>query len=104
MGLRDLLAGIDQSTQISVNIYDGDTLNTPVPDPETIQHCLHKPGYASQGILPHHTVWKDFFTALRFIVIDEMHAYRGVFGSHVANVIRRLSGSADSTAANPNSF
>ena len=34
--------------------------------------------------------WKGFFTALRFIIIDEMHAYRGVFGSHVANVIRRL--------------
>ena len=43
------------------------------------------------GILPHHTNWSDFFRNLRFVVIDEMHAYRGVFGSHVANVIRRLS-------------
>ena len=42
------------------------------------------------GILPHHTNWADFFRGLRFVVIDEMHTYRGVFGSHIANVIRRL--------------
>ncbi len=42
------------------------------------------------GILPHHTNWLDFFSNLRFVVIDETHTYRGVFGSHVANVIRRL--------------
>jgi DEAD/DEAH box helicase domain-containing protein len=42
------------------------------------------------GILPHHTSWSDFFTQLKFVVIDETHTYRGVFGSHVANVIRRL--------------
>jgi ATP-dependent helicase YprA (DUF1998 family) len=37
-----------------------------------------------------HPIWAEFFRSLRFIVIDEMHVYRGVFGSHVANVIRRL--------------
>ena len=42
------------------------------------------------GILPHHTNWDEFFRNLQFIVIDELHTYRGVFGSHVANVIRRL--------------
>ena len=42
------------------------------------------------GILPHHTNWLEFFSNLKFIVIDEAHTYRGVFGSHVANVIRRL--------------
>ena len=42
------------------------------------------------GILPHHTSWAQFFHNLRYVVIDEMHIYRGVFGSHVANVIRRL--------------
>ena len=42
------------------------------------------------GILPHHTRWADFFQHLQFVVIDEMHVYRGVFGSHVANVLRRL--------------
>jgi DEAD/DEAH box helicase domain-containing protein len=42
------------------------------------------------GILPHHTKWVKLFENLRFVVIDELHQYRGVFGSHVANVIRRL--------------
>jgi DEAD/DEAH box helicase domain-containing protein len=44
----------------------------------------------TRAILPHHTKWAQFFENLRFVVIDEMHSYRGVFGSHVANVIRRL--------------
>ena len=42
------------------------------------------------GILPHHTAWAEFFGNLRFIILDEMHVYRGVFGSHIANVLRRL--------------
>ena len=42
------------------------------------------------AILPHHPKWFQLFENLRFIVIDELHAYRGVFGSHVANVLRRL--------------
>lgn len=48
------------------------------------------PDMLHQGILPHHTKWAQFFEALEYVVIDEMHTYRGVFGSHVANVIRRL--------------
>lgn len=48
------------------------------------------PDMLHQGILPHHTKWAQFFESLRYIVIDEMHTYRGVFGSHVANVLRRL--------------
>jgi DEAD/DEAH box helicase domain-containing protein len=48
------------------------------------------PDMLHQGILPHHTKWAQFFEGLRFVVIDEMHTYRGVFGSHVANVLRRL--------------
>ena len=48
------------------------------------------PDMLHQGILPHHTKWAQFFEGLRYIVIDEMHTYRGVFGSHVANVLRRL--------------
>ncbi len=43
-----------------------------------------------QAILPHHTKWAQFFENLRYIVIDEVHTYRGVFGSHVTNVLRRL--------------
>jgi DEAD/DEAH box helicase domain-containing protein len=48
------------------------------------------PDMLHQGILPHHTKWAQFFERLRYVVIDEMHSYRGVFGSHVANVLRRL--------------
>ena len=48
------------------------------------------PDMLHQGVLPHHTKWAQFFENLRYVVIDEMHTYRGVFGSHVANVMRRL--------------
>ena len=42
------------------------------------------------GILPHHAAWGDLFANLAFVVVDEAHVYRGVFGSHVGNVLRRL--------------
>ena len=51
---------------------------------------VSNPDMLHQGILPHHTKWAQFFENLRYVVIDEMHTYRGVFGSHVANVLRRL--------------
>jgi DEAD/DEAH box helicase domain-containing protein len=51
---------------------------------------VSNPDMLHQAILPHHTKWAQFFEALRFVVIDELHTYRGVFGSHVANLIRRL--------------
>lgn len=90
-GLRDMLNAIHQPELTRANIYDGDT-------PQHVRSLLRRessiiltnPDMLHTGILPHHTAWKDFFAALRFIIIDEMHAYRGVFGSHVANVIRRL--------------
>jgi DEAD/DEAH box helicase domain-containing protein len=48
------------------------------------------PDMLHQGILPHHTKWAQFFETLGYVVIDEMHSYRGVFGSHVANLLKRL--------------
>ncbi|TAN08934.1 MAG: DEAD/DEAH box helicase [Rhodanobacteraceae bacterium] len=51
---------------------------------------VSNPDMLHQGILPHHTKWARFFEGLRFVVVDEIHTYRGVFGSHLANVIRRL--------------
>lgn len=51
---------------------------------------VSNPDMLHQAILPHHTKWAQFFETLRYVVIDEIHAYRGVFGSHVANVLRRL--------------
>ncbi len=51
---------------------------------------VSNPDMLHQGILPHHTKWAQFFERLRYVVIDELHTYRGVFGSHMANVLRRL--------------
>ncbi|MBK8019428.1 MAG: DEAD/DEAH box helicase [Betaproteobacteria bacterium] len=51
---------------------------------------VSNPDMLHQAILPHHTKWAQFFENLRFVVVDELHTYRGVFGSHMANVIRRL--------------
>ena len=51
---------------------------------------LTNPDMLHSGILPHHTKWAVLFQNLRYVIIDELHAYRGVFGSHLANVIRRL--------------
>jgi DEAD/DEAH box helicase domain-containing protein len=51
---------------------------------------ISNPDMLHQAILPHHTKWAQLFENLRFVVIDELHTYRGVFGSHVANLIRRL--------------
>ncbi len=71
--------------------FDGDT---PSPERKEIraraQVVLSNPDMLHLGILPNHTSWSAFFSQLRFVVIDEAHAYRGVFGSHVANVVRRL--------------
>jgi DEAD/DEAH box helicase domain-containing protein len=71
--------------------YDGDT--PPAARPTIRQQArliITNPDMLHAGILPHHTRWADFFRHLRLVVIDEMHVYRGVFGSHVANVLRRL--------------
>ncbi|MGN0863723.1 MAG: DEAD/DEAH box helicase, partial [Stenotrophomonas koreensis] len=51
---------------------------------------VSNPDMLHQAILPHHTKWAQFFENLRYVVIDEIHTYRGVFGSHVTNVLRRL--------------
>jgi DEAD/DEAH box helicase domain-containing protein len=83
-------------------IYDGDTSQS---HRSTIRKNAHilltNPDMLHTGILPHHTNWTDFFHNLQFIVIDEMHTYRGVFGSHVANVLRRLKRVAKFYGANP---
>ncbi|MHB1001876.1 MAG: DEAD/DEAH box helicase [Armatimonadota bacterium] len=71
--------------------YDGDTpqnLRRKLRDNGSI--ILTNPDMLHQAILPQHARWNRFFTNLKYIVIDEVHAYRGVFGSHLANVMRRL--------------
>jgi len=71
--------------------FDGDT---PVSARKAIKSSGHivvtNPDMLHKGILPHHTQWVKLFENLRYIVIDEIHHYRGVFGSHLANVVRRL--------------
>lgn len=70
--------------------FDGDT---PSDIRRTIRSAGHivvtNPDMLHQGILPHHTLWIKLFENLKFVVLDEIHAYRGVFGSHVANLMRR---------------
>lgn len=85
------LEAMDQKTAIPVSTYDGDT---PTHQRSAIRKrarlLISNPDMLHHGILPNHTAWAEFFGHLRYIVIDEMHTYRGVFGSHVANVLRRL--------------
>ena len=74
-----------------VHSYDGDTPRSRrrrVREEAGI--IMTNPDMLHAGILPYHTRWRHFFGRLRYVVIDEIHAYRGVFGSHVANVLRRL--------------
>ena len=82
------------SEQLSVGgirIYDGDTpQNQRAAIRKEARLLITNPDMLHTGILPHHTRWAEFFANLRWVVLDEMHVYRGVFGSHIANVIRRL--------------
>jgi DEAD/DEAH box helicase domain-containing protein len=77
--------------RISASTYDGDT---PAPIRAAVrsagQVVVTNPDMLHAAILPHHTKWFQLFEQLRYIVIDELHTYRGVFGGHVANVLRRL--------------
>ena len=76
---------------VVVATYDGDTPQGQRPRiRREASIVISNPDMLHQGILPHHTRWATFFRGLRFVVVDEMHTYRGVFGSHVANVLRRL--------------
>ncbi|MFJ7725595.1 DEAD/DEAH box helicase [Neobacillus sp. NPDC097160] len=91
-------AGVD----INSYTYDGDT-------PATIRQRVRRAGHVvitnpdmlHSAILPHHTKWVSLFENLKFVVIDELHTYRGVFGSHVANVIRRLKRICQYYGSNP---
>ena len=71
--------------------YDGDTPADARPAIRTQGDVvITNPDMLHTAILPHHTKWMSFFQNLRFVVIDELHSYRGVFGSHMTNVLRRL--------------
>lgn len=78
-------------TAVRPAVYDGDT---PVEEREWVRqyanYVLTNPDMLHSGILPSHPRWSSFLRALRYVVIDECHSYRGVFGSHVAQIVRRL--------------
>ncbi|HEY7599433.1 MAG TPA: DEAD/DEAH box helicase, partial [Candidatus Limnocylindrales bacterium] len=86
---RELAAAA--SLNVAAAIYDGDT---PGPIRSSIraagQVVVTNPDMLHSAVLPHHTKWFQLFEQLRYIVVDEAHTYRGVFGSHVADVLRRL--------------
>jgi len=80
-----------QNSRFGVFTYDGDTPgDARKAIRENSQIVLTNPDMLHTGILPHHTRWTRLFENLRYIVIDELHSYRGVFGSHLCNVLRRL--------------
>lgn len=87
--LLELIEGVGEN--IKTFTYDGDT-------PQDARVLIRRDGHIvvtnpdmlHTGILPHHTKWIKLFSNLKYVVIDELHTYRGVFGSHTANVIRRL--------------
>jgi DEAD/DEAH box helicase domain-containing protein len=83
--------GLQGAKRFGVFTYDGDT---PSDARKAIREKGHmvltNPDMLHTGILPHHTKWTRLFENLKYIVIDELHSYRGVFGSHLCNVLRRL--------------
>ncbi len=92
--------GLAESVRFGV--YDGDTsrhARRRLRDEANL--VLSNPDMLHQGILPYHAKWARFFGGLRFVVVDEMHGYRGVFGSHVALVLRRLRRLAAHYGADP---
>jgi DEAD/DEAH box helicase domain-containing protein len=93
---RDQLAELEGlvaqlGADIGTHTYDGDTSANGRRVVRQAGHIvITNPDMLHTGILPHHTQWHRLFSNLRFVVIDELHVYRGVFGSHVANLLRRL--------------
>ena len=89
--LLTLTGRLEEHMSIGACTYDGDT---PQDARRVVRGRAHlvlsNPDMLHSGILPHHPRWAKLFENLRFVVIDELHAYRGVFGSHLANILRRL--------------
>lgn len=100
--LRRLLAEEEGARSPRAGTYDGDTptnLRTRLRDEANL--LLTNPDMLHSGILPHHARWSGFFSRLQYVVVDEIHVYRGIFGSHVANVLRRLRRIAAHYGADP---
>ncbi len=88
---KQLLQIIPPGADLPLGVYDGDTPSYARPAiRKNARVLITNPDMLHNAILPHHANWARFFSNLRFIVIDEVHIYRGVFGSHVSNLLRRL--------------
>ena len=101
--LSDLHELIEASEeQILSYTYDGDTASGLRSKVRKSGHIvLTNPDMLHSGILPHHTKWVSLFENLKYIIIDELHTYKGVFGSHVAHVLRRLKRICNYYGSNP---
>ncbi|MFQ5882255.1 MAG: DEAD/DEAH box helicase [Candidatus Methylomirabilales bacterium] len=90
--LKNLEALLPPGVEITAAIFDGDTppgtRNKLKARPPSI--LLSNPDILHLSLLPYHETWSTFFRSLRFVVVDELHTYRGIFGSHIAHVLRRL--------------
>ena len=81
----------DAELSIGAITYDGDTpVDARRAARQRVGVLLSNPDMLHAGIMPHHTGWARLFSNLKYVVVDELHTYRGVFGSHLANVMRRL--------------
>jgi len=100
---RELAAACGLSHRVSAEIYDGDTSAHRRAKIRTLPPnvVISNPDMLHVGILAFHPKWEIFFTNLKYIVLDEVHTYRGVFGSHVANLLRRLLRVAEHYGARP---
>ncbi len=100
----DELYGLVEAAEADIKTFtfDGDT-------PQSARQAIRRagniivtnPDMLHAGILPHHTIWIKLFENLKFIVIDELHHYKGVFGSHLANILRRLKRLCEFYGSNP---
>jgi DEAD/DEAH box helicase domain-containing protein len=98
--LHDLATRLDDC--FGVFTYDGDTPSDARKAVRERGHViLTNPDMLHTGILPHHTKWTRVFENLKYVVLDELHTYRGVFGSHLANVLRRLGRIAEFYGSKP---
>ncbi|HVT49433.1 MAG TPA: DEAD/DEAH box helicase [Vicinamibacterales bacterium] len=96
------LVGAEGGGEVGVFTYDGDTPQDARRAIRARAHVvLSNPDMLHAGILPHHPRWAKLFENLQYVVIDELHAYRGVFGSHLANILRRLHRVAAHYGASP---
>jgi DEAD/DEAH box helicase domain-containing protein len=98
-----VLRGAEAATGLAIDpeVYDGDTPRVRRPRIRQLSRAVLTNPYEIHEILPYHHLWRRFYSNLRFVVLDEAHRYTGVFGSHVAQVLRRLLRVAEAYGSRP---